>query len=122
MVLHTVDSPVFHAIASPTRRALLEELSRGERHVSALVERVDVTQSAVSQQLDVLKGAGLVLERRVGRFRYYRLHATPLSDVESWLARYRAAVERQLDALGSVLDAMDGAPASRRTRAPRKRR
>jgi DNA-binding transcriptional ArsR family regulator len=101
---------VFQAIACPTRRALLDTLAVGESNVSDLVASLQVTQSAVSQQLAVLKSAGLVDERAVGRFRYYRLRAKPLAEVDAWLGRYRAAIERQLDALGRVLDAMPDGP------------
>ena len=97
---------VFQAIACPTRRALLDTLSRGERNVGQLVDSLSVTQSAVSQQLAILKRAGLVRERSEGRFRYYRLRARPLAEVDTWVARYRSAVEERLDALGRVLDAM----------------
>jgi DNA-binding transcriptional ArsR family regulator len=114
---------VFHAIACPTRRALLDTLSLGESNVTDLVASLNVTQSAVSQQLAVLKGAGLVEERPEGRFRYYRLRAKPLGEVDSWVGRYRACIEHQLDALGKVLDAMPDdpearAPAKRRRRTP----
>lgn len=100
------DESVFHAIACPTRRALLDALSLGESNVSDLVASLDVTQSAVSQQLGILKSAGLVEERRSGRYRLYRLRAKPLGEVDAWMSRYRAHIERQLDALGDVLDAM----------------
>jgi hypothetical protein len=46
-----------------------------------------------------------------GRFRYYRLRAKPLSEVDSWVSRYRSFMERQLDALGRVLDEMPDEPA-----------
>ncbi len=115
------DATVFQAIACPTRRALLDALSGGERTVSTLVEQLDVTQSAVSQQLLVLKRAGLVEERRAGRFRFYRLRAGPLREVQSWVGRYRAHLERQLDDLGRVLDAMDAPPQSRRPHPARRR-
>lgn len=101
---------VFQTIACPTRRALLDSLSQGEKNVSELVRSVAVSQSAVSQQLAVLKNAGLVRERSEGRFRYYRLRAQPLAEVNTWILRYRAHVERQLDALGRVLDAMPEEP------------
>ena len=101
---------VFHAIASPTRRALLDALVFGESNVSELVASLDVTQSAVSQQLGVLKRAGLVEERTAGRFRRYRLVAQPLAEIDLWMGRYRTLMERQLDALGEVLDAMPPAP------------
>jgi DNA-binding transcriptional ArsR family regulator len=105
------DGSVFQAIACPTRRALLDLLAIGERNVSDLVEKLAVTQSAVSQQLALLKSAGLVDERTDGRFRFYRLRPAPLREVDLWLARYRVLVEEQLDALGRVLDAMPDEPA-----------
>ena len=102
----TSSESVFQAIACPTRRALIDALATGERHVSDLVATLDVSQSAVSQQLAILKNAGLVEERSEGRFRYYRLRAKPLEEVQVWINRYRAQIERQLDALGHVLDTL----------------
>src|SRR5450432_3080477 len=101
---------VFQAIACPTRRLLIDALALGESNVSDLVASLSVTQSAVSQQLAILKSAGLVGERAEGRFRYYRLRAAPLAEVDGWLNRYRAAMERQLDALGRVLDDLPDEP------------
>ena len=121
MVRLASDATVFQAIACPTRRALMDTLAGGERHVSALVAKLDITQSAVSQQLLVLKSAGLVEERRDGRFRYYRLRAKPLIEVQTWMGRYRAYLERQLDALGHVLDAMEE-PTSTGTPHPARRK
>jgi DNA-binding transcriptional ArsR family regulator len=113
---------VFQAIACPTRRALLDALVLGESNVSQLVNALAVTQSAVSQQLAILKSAGLVDERAEGRFRHYRLRAEPLTEIDAWLGRYRAYVERQLDALGRVLDAMPDEPQQPVARPKRKRR
>jgi DNA-binding transcriptional ArsR family regulator len=115
------DDSVFQAIACPTRRALLDTLALGESNVSALVAALHVTQSAVSQQLAVLKSARLVEERAEGRFRYYRLRPDPLTEVEAWIGRYRAYMERRLDALGRVLDAMPDEP-SKTHNTQRKRR
>src|SRR5207248_2613820 len=92
------DESVFHAVACPTRRAVLDALAAGEQNVGELVEKLDVTQSAVSQQLAVLKRARLVEERSEARFRYYRLRADPLSEIDAWMAGYRIHLERQLDA------------------------
>jgi len=112
---------VFQAIACPTRRALLDTLALGERNVTDLVATLAVTQSAVSQQLSVLKRSGLVEERIDGRFRYYRLRVEPLLEVDSWVHRYRGYLERCLDALGDVLDAMpDESPRRPSTRKPKR--
>jgi len=116
------DDSVFQAIASPTRRALLDALVSGERNVSDLVAGLNITQSAVSQQLAILKSAGLVSERSEGRFRHYRLEAQPLGEVDAWVGRYRALLERRLDALGRLLDAMPDLPTDRMPPPKKKRR
>ena len=100
------DATIFQAIACPTRRALLDALAAGEQPVSSLVDQLAVTQSAVSQQLGVLKSAGLVQERQGGRFRYYRARLQPLLEVQAWIDRYRAEIEQRLDALGEALDVL----------------
>ena len=116
------DDSVFQAIACPTRRRLIDALAAGESNVSELVAALDVTQSAVSQQLSILKSAGLVGERTAGRFRYYRLEAAPLGEIDVWLNRYRAHIERQLDALGQVLDEMPPEPEPPARRAGKRKR
>ncbi len=116
------DESVFQAVACPTRRALLDAIALGESNVSNLVASLDVTQSAVSQQLAVLKSAGLVEERADGRFRYYRLRAEPLAEIDAWIGRYRAYMERQLDALGRVLDSMPDDPKKKAPLPKRRRR
>lgn len=115
------DDSVFRAIASPTRRELMAVLARGESTVSDLVASLSVSQSAVSQQLAILKSAGLVGERSEGRFRVYRLETEPLIEVAVWLNRYRAHLERQLDALGRLLDDLPDEPQPKRARRPRKK-
>jgi DNA-binding transcriptional ArsR family regulator len=99
------DATAFNAIACPTRRAMLEVLAKGERNASALVDQLGLTQPAISQQLAVLKSAGLVTERQNGRFRYYRARTKPLREIQQWIERYRMHAD-QLDKLGKVLDAM----------------
>jgi DNA-binding transcriptional ArsR family regulator len=94
----------FRAVSDPSRRAILDELARGERTVTELCALFDVTQSAVSQHLRVLRDAGLVTPRLDGRHRYYRLEAAPLKAVYDWAAHYQRFWERKLDALGAVLD------------------
>lgn len=110
------DSSVFAAIASDTRRALLDALCQGELPVGDLVARLEMSQPAVSQQLNILKEAGLVAERSQGRFRFYRLQPEPLLAVVQWMERYRTYWERNLDALGDVLDGLEDPPAQQRPR------
>lgn len=97
----------FALLADPTRRQLLDELRRGECSVGALVERVKMSQPAVSKQLRVLREAGLASVRVDAQRRIYRLNAEGLRDVDEWLAPYRAFWEERLDAMEQTLDSME---------------
>ncbi|WP_278856827.1 ArsR/SmtB family transcription factor [Kocuria palustris] len=83
---------VFTALADPTRRALLEELSIGERAVGELVAAVEASQPTVSKHLRVLRESGLVHQRAVGQKRFYRIEAAPLLETAEAL---RELVGRQ---------------------------
>ncbi|MGH9789824.1 MAG: ArsR/SmtB family transcription factor [Candidatus Acidiferrales bacterium] len=79
---------VFRAVADPTRRSMLEMLRGGDRAVSDFIAPFRISQPAVSQHLGVLRRAGLVRARRLGRKRVYRLNAQPITQVYDWAARY----------------------------------
>lgn len=97
-------SDVFQAIANPARRAILDRLRDGEQPVLALAEPFATTLPAVSQQLRVLRRAGLVYERREGRQRYYRLNPEPLREVRDWVKYYDRFWARKLRDLGDYLN------------------
>lgn len=94
----------FTAIACETRRRLLDALLQRELSVTELVAVARMSQPAVSQHLKVLRDAGLVEERRDGRFRFYRLEAAPLAEVSGWVRAYEQFWTDKLAALGRVLD------------------
>ena len=93
----------FQMLADPTRRMLVEELRRGERSVSELVQVVPVGQPAVSRQLGILEGAHFVSVRPEGRRRLYALRPEPFRDLDEWVAGYRQIWEARLDRLGSAV-------------------
>ena len=95
---------VFHAIADPNRRRLLDLLLAEERCVQELVPHLGITIGAVSQHLKVLLESGLVTRRKAGRYRYYRAAPEALDQVYRWTQQYRAFWQRRLDRLGEVLD------------------
>lgn len=95
--------PVFHALADPARRAMLERLTRGPASVSQLAEPLPMSLSAVVQHLAVLEAGGLVKSQKVGRVRTCTLDTTVLTLAEKWLNERRVLVERQLDRLGDYL-------------------
>ena len=91
---------VYQAIANPVRRALLDQLSSRDRTVRSLAAPFEMTLPAVSQQLRVLRRAGLATARRVGRWRVYHLNAGPLREVSEWLQGYERSWTAELKALG----------------------
>lgn len=80
---------VFDAIADPTRRRLIHLLSEAkELPLHELTVHFSMGRTAVSKHLTILKEAGLVLDRKVGRETRYRLNAAPLKEIEDWAAYY----------------------------------
>ncbi|MFZ5669295.1 MAG: ArsR/SmtB family transcription factor [Pseudomonadota bacterium] len=94
---------VFHALADPARRGMLERLTIGPASVSQLAEPLPMSLSAVVQHLAVLEAAGLVRTEKAGRVRTCSLDAAALTAAERWIAARRTAVERALDRLGQYL-------------------
>ena len=91
------------ALGDPTRRAIFEQLRRGPRAVGEIAAELPVSRPAVSQHLRVLKDAGLVMDRREGTRRLYRLDPDGLGELRDYfdgfwteaLAGFKAAAERE---------------------------
>jgi DNA-binding transcriptional ArsR family regulator len=98
------NTDVFSAIADPTRRRLLDLLGGGDQSVNSLAGNFEVSVSAISQHLRLLREVGLVTVHRSGRERWYRLDAKPLRRVVDWVAHYERFWEEKLDALGEHLE------------------
>jgi DNA-binding transcriptional ArsR family regulator len=98
---------VFRALADPTRRAIFEQLALAETSVKDLTARFSVSQPAVSQHLKALRAAGLVVERREGRFAHYRAKPEGLAPLVEWIAHYRAFWPERLQKLRGLLQEMD---------------
>ena len=101
------ENAVFRALADPSRRAILERLTRGEAAVKDLTARFDISQPAVSQHLATLRHAGLVSERRDGRLVYYRVDPKGLRPLIDWLVHYQAFWPERLNRLHALLEEMD---------------
>ena len=98
----------FHALAEPTRRAMVERLCAGPTTVSALAEPFDMTLAAVMQHLRVLEEGGIVRTEKVGRVRTCRIEPAGLNAAAQWIADRRALWERRFDRLGQVLAEQEG--------------
>lgn len=94
---------IFHALADPSRRVIVERLSRGPASVSELAEPLDMSLPAVLQHLQLLEASGLVESEKQGRVRTCRINQKALKTAEQWIARRRASWERRLDRLGDLL-------------------
>ena len=97
-------SDVFHAIADPTRRAILDRLRAGPANAGALAADFRSSRPAVSRHLRVLREARLVVDTRIGRERVYRVDPVPLQSVAGWLEGYRAFWQSSLTRLKRNLE------------------
>lgn len=99
------------ALAEPTRRAIVERLSRAPASTSQLAEPFAMSLAAVVQHLQALEAAGIVASEKVGRVRNYRLVPGGLEDLSRWIEDRRSVAEKRLDRLGFFL--AEPAPAAR---------
>lgn len=94
---------VFRALSDPTRRQVLERLSRSPGSVSELAEPFDMALPSFIEHLRILEGCGLVRSRKTGRVRTYQLAPKRLKLAEDWLVKQRTLWERRLDQLDDYL-------------------
>ena|SRR5215470_8998914 len=95
----------FDVLGDPVRRRILELLATGERSsgdvVTVIQREFGITQSAVSQQLRILREAGFASVRPEGARRIYAVESSRLREVDDWLARFKATWLPRLDALAT---------------------
>ncbi len=99
---------MFQALADPTRRMMVDRLSRGPASVSELAKPFDMSLPAVVQHLQVLEQSGLVRSEKVGRVRTCTIDPGAMSLAEKWINDRRIQWERRLDRLGDFLAATEG--------------
>lgn len=99
-----VADDVFHALANPVRRRILTLLREGPRPAGEIARHFEVGRPAVSEQLRVLRKAGLVREEPRGQHRYYYLDAAPLAEAADWLGPFERYWRERLRDLREVLE------------------
>jgi DNA-binding transcriptional ArsR family regulator len=104
---------VFHALAHPARRAIIRQLSGGERNLSELAAPLRMTFPAATKHVRVLEGARLVRRRIAGRQHLCRLDAAPLKEATLWTEQFRRNWEARFEVLDSLLDEMKSEEQSR---------
>jgi DNA-binding transcriptional ArsR family regulator len=94
---------VFAALADPTRRAIIERLSRSEARVTEIAEPFRMSLNAVSKHIRVLELSGVIARRRQGRDHILSINTSSLDEVDGWIARTRGYWEGRLDAMERLL-------------------
>ena len=103
MLQHQTLDRVFQALSDPSRRAIVDRLSRGDASVSELAKPLAMSLAAVVQHIQLLEASGLIQTHKTGRVRSCHLDREVLSRAETWLSQRRAMWEDNLDRLGEVL-------------------
>ena len=103
MLEHSSLDRVFQALSDPSRRAIVDRLSRGDASVSELAQPLAMSLAAVVQHVQLLEASGLIQTRKTGRVRHCHLDRDVLSQAETWLSQRRTMWEDNLDRLGEVL-------------------
>jgi DNA-binding transcriptional ArsR family regulator len=94
---------VFAALADPTRRAIIERLSRSEARVTEVAEPFHMSLNAVSKHIRVLEASGVVARRRQGRDHILSINTRSLDEIDGWIARTRRYWDERLDAMEDLL-------------------
>jgi DNA-binding transcriptional ArsR family regulator len=95
---------MFQALADPSRRSMVERLSRGPASVSELAAPLAMSMPAVMQHLSMLEQSGLVSTTKIGRVRSCQLEPIALTNAEHWINERRLVWERRLDRLAILLE------------------
>ena len=97
------------ALADPTRRAILQQLSTGETRVTDLARPFAISLNSVSKHIRILERAGLVRRRRSGREHFLSFTPAPLDEAAAWIEKHRTLWSARLQALDAMLRAEDSA-------------
>ena len=103
MLKHLTIDAVLKALAEPTRREIMERLSKAPASVSDLAAPYTMSLAAVVQHLQVLEECGLIKSEKIGRVRTCRIEPGGLDDLSHWIAATRTMTEKRLDRLGDLL-------------------
>ena len=98
---------LFHALADPARRGMVEQLSRGPASVGELARPLPMSLPSVMQHLSILEAAGLVRSHKSGRVRICAFEPQAFHRAEQWIGARRSEWEHRLDRLGDYLKTVE---------------
>jgi DNA-binding transcriptional ArsR family regulator len=99
---------VFDALGDPTRRHIVESLSRQEASATQLAAELPVTRQAVAKHLSALRDAGIVDARKHGRETLYRVNTEPLDAAAAWIVRVGGQWDVRLERLRGLVESRRG--------------
>ena len=99
---------VFHALAAPTRRAVIQQLGKGSATVSELAKPFDMALPSFMKHIGVLEASGLIASRKIGRVRTCTLNPGKLAAAERWFGEQRALWESRYENLDNLLTELSG--------------
>ena len=94
---------VFHAIADPTRREIINLLAQGSLNLNSIAENFPISRPAISKHIKVLTESGLVAIRQKGRERFCEARPENLKEAARWIEQYREFWTKKLDSLENFL-------------------
>ncbi|MCK6613696.1 MAG: winged helix-turn-helix transcriptional regulator [Ignavibacteriales bacterium] len=97
---------VFHAVADPTRRAIITLIAQKAMTPNAIAEHFDTSRQAVSKHLRILSECMLLKQKQQGREIYYQLEVKKMREIDQWLDQFRALWEKRFNQLDTVLATM----------------
>ena len=102
-VVKTMRRDIFHAVADPTRRAILALLAIQAMTPNAIAEHFATTRQAVSKHIQVLAECEAIDQRRDGREIYYHFNANKMKEIDQWLEQFRKQWEERFNQLDKLL-------------------
>lgn len=115
MLKYSMIDDTLKALAEPTRRAIVERLSKGPASVSDVAAPFDMSLAAIVQHLQVLEESGLIKTEKIGRVRTCSIEPNGWGRLSDWVSARRTVMERKFDRLGDIL-AEEAGPKSKRQR------
>jgi DNA-binding transcriptional ArsR family regulator len=95
---------VFQAIADPTRREIIDLISKRPMNLNTIADHFDVTRPAISNHIKILHECGIITIEQVGRERHCKINSKNLKEVSDWISQFQELWEQRLDSFEKYLD------------------
>ena len=94
---------VFQAISDPTRREIIDLISKKSMNLNAIADHFDITRPAISNHIKILNECGIVVIEQIGRERFCKIQPDTLREVSDWIGQYQDLWEQKIDSFEKYL-------------------